>query len=416
MGHILQQEALVRVMDNTDSNAVHEATAAALGFYYQSQFALLTLLSQTGDDAAVAVERLDDVELKANGQTLLYQLKHSVQANPPSVTLASVALWKTIRVWIDALPLISLADTTFHLVSVGKVPSDCLLTALCDSTTDRKALLKAMTEEATRVVKLRAEAKVAGDKLPHATRAPGCEAFLMLDASTKLNLLRRIRIQQGSVTIDQIQNEVAKRLHILPKQQRVQVAERLLAWWDQQVVYTMCGKRDRVIQCSELQHTISEISAQLEDDQLIADFDTVTHPDDYQADGMLYRQIDLVGGKPIDVSKAIREEWRAKMQRSEWIERNPSMRSKIAGYDAKLTEFWEDLHSEIFEDWEDLEAGEVEAKGLELLRWTHKHAPNQVEPISKSWNGHYYVRGSYQVLAIDLEVGWHANYRKLLED
>lgn len=27
--------------------------------------------------------RLDDVELKANGQKLLFQLKHSVQENPP---------------------------------------------------------------------------------------------------------------------------------------------------------------------------------------------------------------------------------------------------------------------------------------------------------------------------------------------
>ncbi|WP_256347467.1 hypothetical protein [Pseudomonas sp. IPO3774] len=81
MDRIQQQEALARVMHNTDSNIVHEATAAALGFYYQSQFALLTLLSQSSDDAehhaAVAVERLDDVELRANEQTLLYQLKHS---------------------------------------------------------------------------------------------------------------------------------------------------------------------------------------------------------------------------------------------------------------------------------------------------------------------------------------------------
>lgn len=413
---MLLREALARVMDNTDSNAIHEATAAALGFYYQSQFALLTLLSQMSDDATVAVERLDDVELRANTQTLLYQLKHSVQENPPPVTLASVALWKTIRVWIDALPLISLSDTTFHLVSVGKVPSDSPLVALCDPAADRLTLMTAMVEEATRVVDARSAAKTAGEKAPHAARAVGCEAFLALDHATRLNMLRRIQIQQSSVAIGDIKNEVAKRLHILPREQRHQVAERLLAWWDQQVIYSMCDRRDRVIHRSEMQHNISEISAQLEDDQLIADFDVAAHPEGYQADGMLYRQIALVAGKPLDVSKAIREEWRAKMQRSKWIERNPSMRSKIAGYDSKLIEYWQDLHSETFEEWEDLEDGDVQAKGLELLRWTHKHAPTQVEPISPSWNGHYYVRGTYQVLAIDLEVGWHANYRKLLED
>jgi hypothetical protein len=414
--HVLHREALVPVMDNTESNTVHDASPAALGFYYQSQFALLTLLSQTADDAAVAVERLDDVELKANGQKLLFQLKHSVQENPPPVTLASVALWKTIRVWIDALPSVSLADTTFHLVSVGKVPDDSPLLALCDTQADREELLKSMVDEAARVVGDRASAKSAGDKLPHGPRAAGCEAFLALDASVRLSLLRRVHIQQDSVTIGQIPEVVSKRLNIIPKDQRLKAAERLLAWWDQQVVYTLCGKRQRIIQRSEMEHCISSIIAQLEEEKLVAEFDLVSHPEDYEADGMLYRQIALVGGKGSDVSRAVREQWRAKEQRSKWIVDNPQMRSKIAGYDAKLTEHWSDRHAQMAEDCEDLDAAQVRAKGLELLRWTHAFAPNQVEPIAPSWQGHYYVRGTFQVLAIDLQVGWHADYRKLLKD
>ncbi|RMO45376.1 hypothetical protein ALQ40_03362 [Pseudomonas syringae] len=414
--HGLHREALVPVMDNTESNTVHDASPAALGFYYQSQFALLTLLSQTADDAAVAIERLDDVELKANGQKLLFQLKHSVQGNPPPVTLASVALWKTIRVWIDALPLVSLAETTFHLVSVGKVPDNSPLLALCDTHADREELLKSMVEEASRVIDDRASAKSAGDKPPHGPRAAGCEAFLALDASVRLSLLRRVHIVQDSVTIGKIPDEVSQRLHILPKEQRLKAAERLLGWWDQQVVYTLCGKRERVIQRSEMEHCISSIIAQLEEEKLVAEFDLVSHPEDYEADGMLYRQIALVGGKGSDVSRAVREQWRAKEQRSKWIIDNPQMRSKIAGYDAKLTEHWSDRHVQMAEDCEDLDADQVRAKGLELLRWTHAFAPNQVEPIAPSWQGHYYVRGTFQVLAIDLQVGWHADYRKLLKD
>ncbi|MGY2172866.1 ABC-three component system protein [Pseudomonas gingeri] len=414
--HLLHREAFVQVMDNTESNTVHDASPAALGFYYQSQFALLTLLSQTADDAAVAVERLDDVELKANGQKLLFQLKHSVQNNPPPVTLASVALWKTIKVWIDALPLVSLADTTFHLVSVGKVSDNSPLLALCDTQADRDVLLKALVEEAARVVDERARAKSADKKLPHEPRAAGCETFLALDASVRLSLLRRIHIQQDSVTIGQIPDVVSKRLHILPKEQRLKAAERLLAWWDQQVIYTLCGKRERVIQRSEMEHCISSIIAQLEEEKLVAEFDLVSHPEDYEADGMLYRQIALVDGKGSDVSRAVREQWRAKEQRSKWIVDNPQMRSKIAGYDSKLTEYWSDRHVQMAEDCEDLDASQVRAKGLELLRWTHEFAPNQVEPISPSWQGHYYVRGTFQVLAIDLQVGWHADYRKLLKD
>ncbi len=186
MDHKSHQEALAGVMENTDSNSVHDASAAALGFYYQSQFALLTLMSQPDNDAGVAIERLDDVELKANGQQLLFQLKHSIQDNPPPVTLASVALWKTIKVWIDALPLVSLADTTFHLVSTGKVPDKSPLSVLCDVQADREALLRAMVEEAQRVVDEHAGAT--DGKARHAARAPGCEAFLALDLSKKAPL------------------------------------------------------------------------------------------------------------------------------------------------------------------------------------------------------------------------------------
>ncbi|WP_237489937.1 hypothetical protein [Pseudomonas syringae] len=80
-----------------------------------------------------------------------------------------------------------------------------------------------------------------------------------------------------------------------------------------------------------MEHCISSVIAQLEEDKLVAEFDMVSHPEDYQADGMLYRQIALVGGKGSDVSKAVREQWRAKEQRSKWIVDNPQMRSKIAG-------------------------------------------------------------------------------------
>lgn len=403
-------------MEGADSNTVHEASAAALGFYFQSQFALLTLISHTTDDAAVAIERLDDVELKANGQTLLYQLKHSVQENPPAVTLACVPLWKTIKVWIDAIPLVSLADTTFCLVSVGSVPSDSPLTALCDPQADREPLLKAMLDEANRVVDERIAAKTAGEKLPHGARAAGCEAFLNLDPSTRSSLLRRIRIQQGTVTVGQIPEALSKHLHLFPKEHRLQAAEHLLAWWDQQVVYTLCGKRDRVIQRSEMEHSISSIFAHLDDEKLIAEFDLENHPDDYQPDGMLYRQIDLVRGKPSDVTRAVREQWRASQQRAKWIVDKPQMRSKIVSYDAKLTEYWSDLHIRMKEDCEGLDPSEIEAKGLELLRWTHDHAPKDVEPIAPSWSGHYYVRGTYQVLAIDRLVGWHVDFLNLLKD
>jgi hypothetical protein len=106
-------------MEEGKEGVTHAAEAAMLGFYYQAFFALETLVAQSADDAAVAVERLDDLELNADGHALLYQLKHSISGTPPPITLKGRALWRTVKVWADILPTLTLADTTLHLVAVG---------------------------------------------------------------------------------------------------------------------------------------------------------------------------------------------------------------------------------------------------------------------------------------------------------
>lgn len=93
----------------------HSAAGAALGFWYQSLYALLLLAGQSTDDAAVGIEQLDDIELTADGRTLLYQLKHSIGLAPPPVSVKSRSLWRTVKVWKDVMPQISLSETTFCL-------------------------------------------------------------------------------------------------------------------------------------------------------------------------------------------------------------------------------------------------------------------------------------------------------------
>lgn len=173
----------------------HAAEAAALGFYYQALFALVALVANEADSAAVVVERLDDVEFKVDGNTMLYQLKHSISETPPPVTLGSRALWKTIKIWVDVLPELTLSETTLCLVAVGSVPDGSPLTALLEENSDRTELRKVMQQEAQRVVDERAIARHAGKKLPHEDRVAGCEAFLALGISDQINLLRRIRVQ-----------------------------------------------------------------------------------------------------------------------------------------------------------------------------------------------------------------------------
>jgi hypothetical protein len=401
-------------MSGGQQSVVHTAEDAALGFWYQALYALLTLVAQTTDDAAVGIEQLDDVELKADGQTLLYQLKHSMGEVPPPITIKSRSVWRTIKVWADVLPSLALAETRLHLVTVGGISAGDALGVLTSERDDRKELMVAMTAEAERVLDERGAAAKAGKTLPYADRADGCQAFLGLSETERLNLLRRALIKANSPTVPQVEKQVAAHLHILPPEQRAAVAGRLVEWWDRQIVYSLCGERERIITRAELQAQVSAIIADLDQGKLVPEFETVSHPEDYQPDGMLARQIELVKGKPSDLEKAIREEWKAREQRARWVDGNPAMAAMINDYDLVLREHWSDRHSQMAEDCVELRDVEKCAYGLGLLRWTHNAAPTIVRPIADGWGAAYYVRGSYQVLAINLKVGWHPDFEKLL--
>jgi hypothetical protein len=397
----------------------HSAEGSALGFWYQSLYALLILIEQASDDAMVGIEMLDDITLTANGEDLLYQLKHSIASKPSPVGIKSRSLWRTIKVWLDILPKISLSEASLHLVTVGGIVKGDALEVLtvADNHSDREALACAMAEEAQRVLDARAKAKADGEtSLPYADRKDGCEAFLTISKSVQLNLMRRVTLKIDSPTAGDIEGHLETRLTLFPVEHRALIAKKLIEWWDRQIVYSLCGKRERVVSRHELQAQISEIVGEMERSKLSADFETLQKPLDYQPNGMLTRQIALVKGGNLDVDKAIREEWRARAQRARWATENPALASMINDYDAVLTEHWSDKHSQMVQDCDALEEVEKCNSGLDLLRWSHNDAPTAVRPIQEGFGAVYYVRGSYQVLAIDLQVGWHPNYKNLLKD
>jgi hypothetical protein len=273
-----------------------------------------------------------------------------------------------------------------------------------------------MTQEAERVLKERAEAKAKGEPLPHAGRSDGCAAFLKLSETARESLLLRVTLKLDSPTIGEIEKALQSHLTIVLAEHRQKVAERLVEWWERQIVYSLCGKRERIIARTEYQAQVGEIIADLEQGKLVADFETVAKPLEYQPDGMLTRQIALVNGGNSDIDKAIREEWRARQQRARWATENPAMGAMINDYDAVLSEHWSDRHKQMAEDCSGLEAEAKCKSGLDLLRWTHNDAPGAVRPIQEGFSAAYYVRGSYQVLSIGLQVGWHPDYKALLKD
>ena len=250
--------------------------------------------------------------------------------------------------------------------------------------------------------------------LPHAARAAGCEAFLALPEDTKAKLISKIRLKPEQENIANIEDELANSLTTVTPDKRAQVAQRLVEWWDRQILFSMCGKREKALTRFELIQRHMEIVSDLELDNLTNPFETARPPSSYQPNSMMVRQIGLVGGSEGELNRAIREEWRARETRSSWSTENPARHDLLARYDDRLTEEWSDRHIEMCESCDGVGVDELRQKGHDLLKWSHAQAPNDLEPIAPTVVAPYYVRGSYQVLSIVGRVGWHPTYRELL--
>lgn len=394
----------------------HSAVSAALGFYYQSLYALLSILRAHHDDAAVCLERLDDVEIITNGQSLLTQLKHSLSKKPASVTLSSVALWKTLKAWIDVLPSVNLNDTRFQLVTVAPLSQGNPLEVLLDES-PRSELLILLQKEAERVL---TEHQASKDKksypLAHVDRISCCTAYLALTDVVRAQLLARITIQPGSENIKSVPDEIAKELKNFSPDRRNDITQKLIEWWDLQVIYSFCDKRNRAISMLEVQEKLTEIAGEIERDELLADFQFATPPDEHIPPSLIAKQIELVKGTSSEVQSAEREEWRARSQRHKWLSNRLDMAVRIQTYDALLIEEWRLKHGIMVETLSTAQEKDKCASGLELFRWSFNNAYMQLPPFARNWNTTYYVRGSYQVLAVEKIVGWHPEYLALLKD
>ncbi|WP_026143400.1 ABC-three component system protein [Xanthomonas sacchari] len=394
----------------------HSAIDAALGFYYQSLYGLLAAVKAVEDDATVCLERLDDVEIVLNGKSLLVQLKHSLSKKPKGVSLASVALWKTLRAWIDVLPKLSLDDTRFQLVTVAPLPPGSVLAPLLDEKSSRSDLLKCLEAEAKRVIDEHAAAEASGkNPLPHVERLPGCSAFLALPETTRNKLLSRATIQPAAHDINKIQLDITSALTNFPPDQREAISQRLVEWWDLQIVYSFCGKRERFITRLEVLQRLLEIAGELAREELLADFQFQFPPDDHNPPSMIATQLELVGCTMSEIQSAQHEEWKARSQRHKWMTERMDMAVRIDRYDKYLVQEWRYRHKPMAEQHHLAAEDEKRAAGLGIFKWSFFQAHREVDPFAQNWNSSYYVRGSYQVLAVEQSVGWHPDYVTLLK-
>jgi len=92
------------------------------------------------------------------------------------------------------------------------------------------------------------------------------------------------------------------------------------------------------------------------------------------------------------------------------------MAVRITLYDQMLIDEWSVKHGAMVEDHETSSEFIKRAAGLDIFKWSYDQAYTQITPIAKNWSASYYIRGSYQVLAVEQSVGWHPDFKTLLAE
>lgn len=389
--------------------SLQSAVPSALGYYFQSLYALV-LLCDANDDALISIETDDDLYLEGDISKLV-QLKHSL-GDKSDLSIVDTGLWKAIFNWS---PRPHDGTEQFIFVTRAPVPAGNVLHPLTKPKSARNDLVTALVTEATRVMDERTAAEKAGSsKLPHKERYKGCEAFIAIGPKEQAKLVKHIYISTDAPTaIDIPAILVAKLGMMLLPTVREAIIEQLIQWWDREVLLSLLGERGRTLARQEVLVALNRLIIEHSEESLPDDF-SILEPTgtDIGVGRFMEKQIAWVNGGAHRLNLAAVARWQARNQRELWIKREIALAQLLRDYDTYLKKKWKERHGPMSDDCKtnnDDDAAQAKA-GLAILEWSHLKAHLELRPIRKLWQHEFLIQGTYQQLSEQGEVGWHPDY------
>ncbi|GAB2841229.1 hypothetical protein GCM10027176_51350 [Actinoallomurus bryophytorum] len=388
--------------DGGDGADRFEASASAVGYVYQLRRALYSCVERHGRgfDWCIAIEAGDDVEEIVEGGRILYQLKH--RAEGVRMTDSSTDLWKTLRIWADAVTnkRVDLEETDLFLLTTADLPVDSagsLLQPAESGARDEDRALAAL-------VAARQASKSKDNKKAY-------EAFDKLSGGEKRRMLTRVQVIGNAPDVDAVEGLLLRRVVLAVGHQYARpFLQRLEGWFYQRTIRQLRTDEMDAITAEEFDQQFTDLRNQFRPENLPIDEDiAVLEPDpsDY-ADMTFVRQLDLIDVSSRRVAIAVRDYIRAFTQRSRWSDENLLRPGEISQYERRLIEEWQDLFAEMEDDLgsEATEAEKV-AAAKEIYRWAMREVRRR---IRIDCDEPFVAKGSFHILADDLSVGWHLDF------
>lgn len=382
------------------------AVDATLGYAYQIRCALLHALrhARDGDEFQVGIETLDDVAFTSTGgePLELLQTKHHLSAKS-TLNNAGVDLWKTIRIWVEGHRSGAIPPTTkLFLITTARAPDGSVAANLRPGSRDVTAAVTALNT-------------TAGSSQNEENKA-AYEVYAALSQAERTTLVSRVYVVDAAPSIIDLDAELKREVRWSADKDHVEAfLQRLEGWWFQRVLRQLT-KTAPIVDSGEVESQMSDLREQFQREALPIDDDLLELELNETLiasckDKLFVRQVELVTANAKRVGYAIRDYFRAYEQRSRWIRQDLVIEMELHKYERRLVEEWEMAFERTRDEIGDSATEAVMAKaGASLLTW----AETTLLPIRKSVLQPFVSRGSYHMLADEVRVGWHPEFRKRL--
>ncbi|MDT3680331.1 MAG: hypothetical protein ROZ64_16025 [Burkholderiaceae bacterium] len=385
----------------------YTAVDASLGYLYQVRSALLWTLRRlkANPDFLIGIETIDDVAFESVGGDLkeLLQTKHHRNAKA-SLADASTDLWKTLRIWFEG-------------TASGEIPataSMCLVTTGEASAGSAASFLRANNRDVpAAVTRLDATAQSSAN----VTNLPAYGAYLAASPADRAALLTRVTVLDVAPTVDDLDGELRQEVFwAVDKEHHAAFLDRLEGWWFRRVLEQLSSASgDRIgaveveAQMSDLREGFKQESLPIDDDLLEFSLDEATRA--AHENSPFVRQLDLINAGKRRVAAAIRDYYRAFEQRSRWLRDELVVGLDLRRYEKRLIEEWDLVFEGIRDELGDAATDQAkEEAARSVLAWAERISicirPSVTEP--------FVCRGSLHMLADELRVGWHPEFRDRL--
>ena len=251
--------------------------------------------------------------------------------------------------------------------------------------------------------------------LTNQTNIPYYHAFRNLSQRKKELLLNSVYVFDSVPSITDLDSELQKEVHFAVDRRFLdKFLQRLEGWWVKRVISLLTKKSNDGISREEIESEISNLREQFKQENLPIDKDILqaTVDESKFRNCTFIRQLSLIDVGNQRIFYAIENYYRASTQRSRWVREDLLHVGELDRYEQRLIDEWKVLFARMLDKLK-RSATEKEKIGVgqNLYEWVEFEASI---PIRRYVEERFITTGSYHMLANELRVGWHPEFKQNL--